>query len=250
MEHKKETNQIYTGDLQHVDGPSYAEDINLVQSFYNKTKLLMPDKENRIRDILSARFQKPVEIIDEYLCVSEYIDDSVLNTLSEVKAGKHFFELAQKIKRNLVKIYRHDELSDKEIYSKISKAVLQMLSEYNEKGKINTRDWQRFNESNDGIQNKWPKSMRNKGKTFKPKPFNYWYGVKQRPKDCTLNINEINGILREVSWSLKHINFLEDSNLHRQAENIKKEILRLAKVHHHILEMHKQEALIQKWEVA
>ena len=130
MQKTKNIKQIKVQQLPHGRGPSYAEDIKLVQSHYIRIKASKQYDEEQIRFILAEKFKKPVEIIDEYLCFGEYNNDFVLNTLAETRIGKRFFELAQRVKRNLIKIYRHDELTDKEITSKISRTFLQMLSEY------------------------------------------------------------------------------------------------------------------------
>ena len=124
MNDKNQTNQLDRDYLRFENGPSYAESVKMVKSFYNFVEPSMVKEEDRIRSELSGKFQMPVEIIDECLCSAEYLDDSTLNALTETKTDKRFFELAQKVKRNLVKIYRHDELADEEITAKISKAVL------------------------------------------------------------------------------------------------------------------------------
>ena len=123
---------------------SYAEDVRNIQLLYKKIKESIKDGYESIRYVIAEKYNRPVEIIDEYLCFGEYLDDHTLNILAGSLEGKHFFELMQKIKRILIKNYRHDALTDNEITSKVSEAVLQMFSEYNVKGKLNTKDWQRF----------------------------------------------------------------------------------------------------------
>jgi len=250
MQKTNNIKQIKVQQLPHGRGPSYAEDIKLVQSHYNRIKASKQYDEEQIRFILAGKFYKPVEIIDEYLCFGEYLNDSALDALAESKMGKRFFELMQRIKRILAKIHRHEEIVDDEITSKISKAVLQMLSEYNEKRKINTKDWQRFIGSYAEIQNKLNHSTLNKNKTKKPQVFNYWYGNKASQKYPAITINEVNKILKKVSRELESNKVSEDINLRRKADNIKKEILRLAEAHHQILELDRQKSSIEQLEAA
>ncbi len=126
MQRKSKLESTYREQFKGENGPSYAEILVLVQSRYDDIRRSKTTEESKIRNILSSTFRIPVEIVDEYLCFGEYISKPVLKTLAESKVDKHFFDRAQKVKRQLVKIYRHDELSDQKITSKISKAVFEM----------------------------------------------------------------------------------------------------------------------------
>jgi hypothetical protein len=179
MQTKKQIKQIETDHLQYGNGPSYAKDAEIVQSFYNQIKPSMEYEENRIRAILSARFQKPVEVINEYLCFGEYLNELILKTLAKSQIDKNFFERAQRVKRILVKNYRHENNSDHEITGKISNAVLEMFYEYIEYGKFNTKDWQRFYWStNEFNKRKTPVKLKRR-KITKAKRFKYWSGAKE-----------------------------------------------------------------------
>lgn len=182
--HKTENIEpIKMQQLPHERGPSFAEDIKPVQSHYNRIKASKQYDEEQIRFILAGKFYKPVEIIDEYLCFGEYLNDSALNALAKSKMGKRFFELMQRIKRILIKIHRHEEMVEDEITSKISKAALQMLSEYNEKRTINTKDWQRFIGSDADNKDKSARSSLSRRKSAKQRIFKYWYGAKELRED-------------------------------------------------------------------
>lgn len=158
--------------------PSYAEDVNDVRSAYNRIKAFQQYDEELIRFRLAGKFLKPVEIIDEYCCYGEFLDELTLAVLAKSQVGKRFFELAQKVKRNLIKTYRHDEITDEEITIKISKATLQMLSEYNESGKINTKNWERFIEQDADSENKLKISSPSRHRKATVRVFKYWYGTK------------------------------------------------------------------------
>ena len=182
MSIKNKTKQMKTDHLKYVNGPSYAEDVEIVQSLYHQIKPSMEYEENRMRTMLSARFQRPVEVINEYLCFGEFLNEFILKTLAKSQIDKNFFERGQRVKRILVKNYRHENNSDCEITGKISKAVLEMLYEYIESGKFNTKDWQRFYWSaNEFNKRKTPVTLK-KRKITKAKRFIYWSGAKEAAK--------------------------------------------------------------------
>ena len=183
MKNRKGINkQKDTDYLQYEEGPSYAEDIELVQSYYNQIKPSMEYEEERVRTLLSGLFQKPVEVINEYLCFGEYSNEHILKTLAKSQIDKNFFERAQRVKRILVKNYRHENNSDREITEKISSAVLEMFYEYIESGKFNTKDWQRFYWSaNEFNKRKKPVKLK-RLKITKAKRFKYWSGAKEASK--------------------------------------------------------------------
>ena len=183
MKNRKAINkQKDTDYLQYEEGPSYAEDIELVQSYYNQIKPSMEYGEGRLRTMLSAQFQKPVEVINEYLCFGEYLNELILKTLAKSQIDKNFFERAQRVKRILVKNYRHEGCADREITEKISQAVLEMFCEYIEFGKLNTKDWQRFYWSANEFNKKRRPVKMNDRKITKAKRFKYWSGTKKALK--------------------------------------------------------------------
>ena len=183
MKNRKAINkQKDTDYLQYEEGPSYAEDIELVQSFYNQIKHSMANEEDRLRNFLSGHFQRPVEVINEYLCFGEYLNEFILKTLAKLQIDKNFFERAQRVKRILVKNYRHENNSDREITEKISIAVLEMFYEYIESGKINTKNWQRFYWNAKEFNKKRRPCEMNDRKITKAKRFKYWSGAKKAAK--------------------------------------------------------------------
>jgi len=218
--------------LKNDDVPSYAEVLVTVQSFYENMKIQKAKKENSIRNTVSSEFGIPVEIINEFLCFSEYINRPVLKTLAKSKVNKHFFDRAQKVKRQLIKIYRHDELSDQKIKAKISQAILEMHNEYIEKGKFNTKDWQRFYRDQNGLKNQQRQLKQNKPTVKKYKEFKYWTGTQKPSEVRPVNLNEINKMLNEVYQGIENINIFDGAKLSMQADKIKKQCLGLAKIHH------------------
>jgi hypothetical protein len=110
MRLKQKIGETYPENPIHIDGPSYAEELELIIKYNDQLKPSIASDENWIRRIISGKLQIPIEIVHEYLCFGDYISRSVLKTLAESKMDKHFFERAQKVKRILVKNYRHDEL--------------------------------------------------------------------------------------------------------------------------------------------
>jgi hypothetical protein len=229
---KKKVKSIHT---YYENRPSYAEMLKRVQSSYDQIKPSMPDEDSKIRNKVSSTIEIPVEIVDEFLCFSEYLSKQVLKTLAESKVDKYFFDRAQRVKRQLIKVYRHDKLSEEKITSKISKAVFEMYREYIEKGKIKTKDWQRFLENGNKIKNGQRSHRQSKHSKRKSKKFKYWPGDKEfsEPKPTTLY--EINKALENVQRGLGEIDLFGPSDLNNHANNIRKEILRLAKVYQQIL---------------
>jgi hypothetical protein len=102
MQKTKNFQQLKLGQLPIKRGPSYAEDIKSVQTHYNRIKASEQYDEGQIRFILAEKFYKPIETIDENVCFGEYINDFALNTLAEQRIDKRFFELTQRVKRNLI----------------------------------------------------------------------------------------------------------------------------------------------------
>lgn len=178
--------------LQYKKAPSYAEDLKVVQSFYNQVKHSMVNEEDRLRNFLSGHFQRPVEIINEYLCFGEYLNELSLKTLANSQIGKNFFERAQKVKRILVKNYRDEGCSDHEVTKKISQAVLEMFCEYNKSGKINTKNWQRFYWTANEFNKKRRTCKMKDLKIVKIKKFKYW-SVAEEPTELQ---NKTSGAIR------------------------------------------------------
>jgi hypothetical protein len=236
MQQKKKAKAAYQDRPTYKDGPSYAEALESACLSYDDSRKAMADEESSIRNRLSAQFRIPVEIVDEYLCFGEYISKPVLKTLADSKADKHFFDRAQKVKRQLVKIYRHDELSDQKIMVKVSEAILKMYNEYLETGKINTKDWQRFLKGENGLK-KAKKRKPDKFPVRKSKKFEYWSGAPQPSEITPISLNELNKMLNEVYHGIKNVNVLDNNKLRLQADKVKKQCLNLAKIHYLIMEL-------------
>lgn len=192
MQTKMQIKQKNTDHLQYGNVPSYAEDLKVVQSFYNQVKHSMVNEEDRLRNFLSGHFQRPVEIINEYLCFGEYLNELSLKTLANSQIGKNFFERAQKVKRILIKNYRHEGCSDHKITKKISQAVLEMFCEYNKSGKINTKNWQRFYWDANEFNKKRRTCKMKDLKIVKIKKFKYW-SVAEEPYELQ---NKTSGAIR------------------------------------------------------
>lgn len=236
MQQNKKAKAAYRDGPKCKDGPSYAEGLESVRQSYDDNKKALAYEESSIRNHLSAALRTPVEIIDEYLCFGEYISEKVLKTLAESKMNKNFFERAQKVKRILVKNYRHDELSDRKIITKASEAILEMYHEYLETGKINTKDWQRFLKGENGINNV-KKRKQNKSTVRKSKQFKYWSSAPKPSEVQAISLNELNKILDEVYHEIKNVNIIDNSKLQLQAGKVKNECLNLARIHHLIKEL-------------
>ena len=232
--------------LKNDDVPSYAEVSVSVQSLYDDIRRLVTDKEDIIRNHISGLCRIPVEIVNEFLCFSEYINRSVLKTLEESKVDKHFFDRAHKVKRQLIKFYRHDELSDQKIKAKISQAILEMHNEYIETGKVNTKDWQRFYRDKDDLKNQQRQRKPKKSTVRKSKKFKYWKGAQKPSEVRPVNLNEINLMLDEVYQGIKNINIVDDAKLSMQADKVKKQCLGLAKIHHLMLELESKQSRNQR----
>jgi len=223
------------------NGPSYAEGILSVRSLYDDIRRSMTKRESSIRNSLSAQFSMPVEIIDEYLCFGEYISIPVLKILADSKIDKHFFDRAQRVKRQLIKFDRHDELSDQMIMVRVSQAILAMYDEYIGKGKFNTKDWQRFLKGENDFNNaKKPKP--NKSTARKSKTFKYWTGEKRPSEVRPVNLNGINHMLEDVCQEIENIHIVDGANLSMQADKVKKGCLGLAKIHHLMLELESKQS--------
>jgi len=230
----KITNPEY---LKKDDVPSYAEVLVKVQSFYENIKIPKTKKENSIRNTVSSEFGIPVEIVNEFLCFSEYINRSVLKTLEESKVDKHFFDIAQKVKRQLIKIYRDDELSDQKIMAKVSQAILEMYNEYIETGKVNTKDWKRFYRDKNNLKNQQRQRKPNKSTVRKFKKFKYWTGAQKPSEAQPVNLNEINHMLDDVYQGIENINIFDGIKLPVQADKVKKQCLILANIHHLMMKL-------------
>ena len=63
MNDKNQTNLLDRDYLRFESGPSYAESVKMVKSFYNCVGPSMVKEEDRIRRELSGKFQMPVEIV-------------------------------------------------------------------------------------------------------------------------------------------------------------------------------------------
>lgn len=242
---KSKTSQSLIGK-----GPSYAEVTKKVNLLNNSVKSTKLHNEEEIRFILSKKLKLPLEMINECLSYGEYLNDYVSNALAKTKTDKRFFELAQRVKRNLVKIYRHEKLTEQKINSKISKVVEQMHKEYRETGKVNTKDWQRFLESEDNTLNRADRSAQKKRKIKKQQIFTYWSGIEEPHIIQAVDVDHINKELKEVSRELRKINVSEGTNLRHKAVKIKKIILCLAKVHNNVLELDRIEVSTEQREAA
>ena len=236
MKNKMKINEAYPEYCIDADIPNYAEELKRVRTFHDQIKIKIAGKESCARNRLAVELWIPVEIIDEYLCFGEYIGVPVLKTLAESKINKHFFDRAQKVKRQLIKIYRHDELPDQKIMLKVSQAILEMYHEYFEKGKINTKDWQRFLKGENGIESV-KKRKQNNYTVTKTKKFKYWTGAPQPSKTRSVNVNDIDKMLNDVHQGIENINIFDRVKLRMQADKVKKQCLGLAKIHHLMLEL-------------
>jgi len=223
------------------NGPSYAEGILSVRSLYDDIRRSMANRESSIRNSLSAQISMPVEIVDEYLCFGEYIGMPILKILAESKTDKHFFDLSQRIKRQLIKFYRHDALSDQMIMAKVSQAIYEMYREYIEKGKFNTKDWGRFLKGDNDINNsKNPKP--NISTARKSKIFKYWTGAKKPSEVRPVNLNGIENMLEDVCHKIENIHIIDGAKLSVQSDKVKKQCLDLAKIHHLMLELESKQS--------
>jgi len=225
--------------------PSYAEVLVKVQSFYENIKIPKANEESRRRNTVSSEFGIPVEIVNELLCFSEYISRPVLKTLAKSKVDKHFFDRAHKVKRQLIKFYRHDELSDQKIKAKISQAILEIHHEYTATGKVNTKDWQRFYRDKDDLKNQQRQRKPKKSAVKKPKKFKYWKGDQKPSEVRSVNLNEINLMLDEVYQGIENINIFDGVKLPVQADKIKKQCLSLAKIHHLMMKLESEQSCNQ-----
>ena len=234
MKNKMKINEAYPEYCIDADIPNYAEELKRVRTFHDQIKIKIAGKESCARNRLAVELWIPVEIIDEYLCFGEYIGVPVLKTLAESKINKHFFDRAQKVKRQLIKIYRHDELPDQKIMLKVSQSMLEMYHEYFEKGKINTSDWQRFLKDENEIEN-LKKRKPNQSTGRKSKKFKYWIGAPHPSKVRSVNLNDISKKLNDVREGINDINIFDSVKLRMQADKVKKQCLDLAKIHNHML---------------
>ena len=227
----------YPEYLKNDGVPSYAEVLVKVQSFYENIKTSKAKEESRRRNTVSSEFGIPVEIVNEFLCFSEYISRPVLKTLAKSKVDKHFFDRAQKIKRQLIKFYRHDELSDQKIKAKVSQAILEMYYEYTATGKVNAKDWQRFYRDKDDLKNQQRQRKPSKLTVRKSKKFKYWTGSQKPSEVRPVNLNEINLMLNEVYQGIENINIFDGVKLRVQADKVKKKCLILANIHHLMMKL-------------
>jgi hypothetical protein len=245
----KKINAAYSEYCTDEDIPNYAEELKRIRTSHDQIKPLMAGKESCLRNRLSTEFWMPVEIIDEYLCFGDYLNMAVLKTLAESRINKHFFDRAQKVKRQLIKFYRHDELSDQKITLKVSQSMLEIYHEYFEKGKIKTNDWQRFLEDENEIENvKKPKL--NNSTVRKSKKFKYWTGAPHPSKARPADLNYIEKMLNDVHQGIQNINIFDSVKLRLQADEVKKQCLGLAKIHHLILELESKQSRNQRKDVS
>jgi len=246
MQRKRKMKATYPEQPKDENGPSYAEGLESVQSQYEDIRKSKTIKKSSIRNILSAQFRIPVEIVDEYLCFGEYISMPVLKTLAESKIDKHFFDRAQRVKRPLIKFYRHDELSDQKIMAKVSQAILGMYDEYVEKGKFNTKDWRRFYRDKTDLKTQLKQRKPNKSNVRKTKTFKYWTGSKKPSEVRPVNLNEIDNMLEDVYKGIENIDIFDGAKLSMQADEVKKQCLGLAKIHHLMLELESKKSRNQR----
>jgi len=245
MKNKMKIKAAYSEYCIDENIPNYAEELNRVRTFHDHIKPLIPEKESYVINRIAGELWIPVEIIDEYLCFGEYIGVPVLKTLAESKINKHFFDRAQQVKRQLIKIYRHDKSSDQKITLKVSQSMLEMYHEYFEKGKINTKDWQRFLKGENGIENVKKRKPIN-STVRKSKKFKYWTGAQKPSEIRSVNLDEINHMLDDVYQGLENINVFEGVKLSMQADKVKKQCLGLAKIHHLILDLESKQSRDQQ----
>jgi hypothetical protein len=248
MRQKWKMEAAYPEQSKYESRLSYSEGLQSVRSLDDDIKKTFPEEERRNR--LSLMFRIPVEIVDEYLCFGEYISRPVLKTLAESKVDKHFFDRAQKVKRQLVKFYRHDELSDQKIMAKVSQAILEMYREYIEKGKFNTKDWQRFYRSKNDLKNQQSQRKSNKPTVRKSKKFKYWTGTQKPSEVRPVKLNEINHMLNDVYQGIENINIIDGAELSMQAVKVKKQCLGLAKIHHLMMELESKQSRNQRRDAA
>lgn len=242
----KKINAAYSEYCTDEDIPNYAEELKRIRTSHDQIKPLMAGKESCLRNRLSTEFWMPVEIIDEYLCFGDYLNMAVLKTLAESRINKHFFDRAQKVKRQLIKFYRHDELSDQKITLKVSQSMLEIYHEYFKKGKIKTNDWQRFLKDENEIENVVKKRKQNNYTVRKTKKFKYWTGVPQPLKVRSVNLNDIDKMLNDVHQRIENINIFDRVKLRLQADKVKKQCLGLAKIHHLMLELESKQSRNQR----
>jgi len=250
MKRKREIKATRPQQPKDENGPSYAEGLESVQSRYDDIRRSKATEESSIRNSLSSAFQIPVEIVDEYLCFGEYISMPVLKILAEEKIDKHFFDQAQKIKRQLVKFYRHDELSDQKIMAKVSQAILEMYREYIGKGKFNTKDWQRFYRSENDLKNQQSQRKQDKCTAKKSKQFKYWAGTPKPAEVRPIEVNDIEKMLADVYQGIESIKVYDNANLPKQADKVEKQCLSLAKIHQLMLELDRIQSLDRRRKVA
>jgi hypothetical protein len=249
MQRKRKMEATNPEQPKYEDGLSYAEGLKSVQSRYDDIRRLIANEESTIRNRLSAQFRIPVEIVDEYLCFSEYISKQVLKILAESKIDKHFFDQAQRVKRQLIKLYQHDELSDQKIMAKVSQAILEMYGEYIEKGKFDTKDWRRFLKGENGINS--AKNLKpNKDTGRKIKKFNYRPGAQKLLEARPINVNDIDKMLADIYRGIENINIFDDTKLRIRADKVKKQCLGLAKIHHLMLELESKQSRDQQRDAA
>ena len=131
--------------------------------------------EDNVRALLSERLGKSVATVNECLVHGEYVNEEALQELIELKADQGFFKEAQKRKRFLVKNLRHEGRSDEEIAGRISREMIEMLEEYQTKGRILTLP-PTEREGEDQARSKKRDRERKKGarEMKAPKPFTHW----------------------------------------------------------------------------
>jgi hypothetical protein len=246
MRRKQKIEATNSRQPKDFEGPSYAEELKRVITFHDQIKKLMAVKESCVVNRLSGELWIPVEIIDEYLCFGDYLNMAVLKTLADSRINKHFFDRAQKVKRQLIKIYRHDKLSDQKITLKVSQSMLEMYHEYFKKGKIKTNDWQRFLKDENEIENVVKKRKQNNYTVRKTKKFKYWTGAPQPSKVRSVNLNDIDKMLNDVHQGIENINIFDRVKLRLQADKVKKQCLGLAKIHHLMLELESKQSRNQR----
>ena len=94
------------------------------------------NRQENVRHVIALRLGKSVSTVNQYLNHASFLSDETLNFLTEIGAGKEFFEEAQKNKRLEIMRMRNDRMSDVDITHQISNKVPEWHEEFRESGKI------------------------------------------------------------------------------------------------------------------
>jgi hypothetical protein len=202
----------------------------------------IPNAEEDIRDAIAKHLRKLSITIDGFLSHSEYISEDTLNTLAELKMEKDFFDEAQKPKRALMKYFRHEGLSDGKITAKISSAILDMQKEFCQTERI---DKKKYVDS----RNREPDNVdEQKKNSSKFKPLRYWNGTKNPPQDKQIILDEIIAQLLEIAKRFTSYAKGKNTEQGKVDQEVKTELIRLAKFYHQIVSKQLQKGGPQQWE--